>query len=80
LILYRGNGWNKYLPLIEYAHATLSNTSTQFSSSQIDTGRVPRNPMIDIQYGNPAASKAEFANRILSERENIIKQAQDNLK
>jgi len=80
LISYHGNDWNKYLPLIEYAHATLSNTSTQFSSFQIDTGRVPRNPMINVQDGNPPASRSEFVNKMLSERENIIKQAQDNLK
>jgi len=80
LISYHGNDWNKYLPLIEYAHATLSNTSTQFSSFQIDTGRVPRNPMIDVQDENPSASRTEFVNRMLSERESIIKQAQDNLK
>jgi len=79
LISYHGNNWNKFLPLIEYAHATLLNTSAQFSSFQIDTGRVPRNLMIDVQDENPLASRTEFVNRMLSERESIIKQVQDNL-
>jgi len=70
LLSYNGNDWSKYLPLIEYAQATLSNTSTQFLSFQIDAGRILR---------NLPASRSEFINKMLSERENIIKQVQHNL-
>jgi len=73
-----GNDWNKYLSLIKYAHATFLNTSIQFSSSQIDTGSVAKNPMFALENENPSAPRSEFIIRILSERENIIKQSQDN--
>ena len=36
--------------------------------------------MIDVQDGNLPTSRSEFVNKLLSERENIIKQARDNLK
>jgi len=36
---------------------------------QIDAGRVPRNHVTDVQDENPAASRIEFVNRMLSERE-----------
>ncbi|GMF23067.1 unnamed protein product [Phytophthora lilii] len=44
-ISYHGNDWNEYLPMIEYAHATLASTSSKLSPFFVDT-RQPRNPLL----------------------------------
>lgn len=79
-ISYHGNDWNEYLPMIEYAHATLVSSSSKLSPFFVDTGRKPKNPLSSVDNGEPVTvSRVEYASRFVHHRQEVIERARQNL-
>jgi RNase H-like domain found in reverse transcriptase/Integrase zinc binding domain/Chromo (CHRromatin Organisation MOdifier) domain len=82
MISYHGDDWAQHLGTIEYAHATLTSSSTGMSPFEIDTGRKERHP-----YGNLAPIEnlesqeniVEFAKQFKEARQKIIDMARTHL-
>nr|CCA16047.1 hypothetical protein HCAG_09237 [Albugo laibachii Nc14] len=59
---YHGKDWNKYLPFIEYAHATLTTASTKVSPFEIDTGRKTWDPIVPTKSQNQKLYESNVEN------------------
>ena len=79
-VSFHGKDWSAYLPAIEYAHATLVASTTGYSPFYLDTGRLPRDPMIEFDGLTSIQHLNEFAYKFAKERQVIITQAKKSMK
>ncbi|POM80943.1 LOW QUALITY PROTEIN: Retrotransposon nucleocapsid protein [Phytophthora palmivora] len=84
MVSYHGDDWVKHLGTIEYAHSTLVNASTKMTPFEVDTGRKVSNllteRMKELVYSESDGILAEFAKNFALERQQVVKQAQGNVK